>query len=60
MILAELVIRLLVAIMEAYVEELRHATPEQVQAILARRERDLTRADKIIDRVWPGWLPGTP
>lgn len=57
MILAEAILRLLVAIMEAYVEELRHAKPEQIQAILERRERDLTRADKVIDKVWPGWLP---
>jgi hypothetical protein len=57
MLLAEAIMRLLVAIMEAYVEELRHAKPEQIQAILDRRERDLTRADKVIDKVWPGWLP---
>lgn len=59
MILAELIIRLIVAIMEAYVEELRKADPTQVQAILTRRERDLARADKIIDKVWDGWLPDT-
>ena len=55
--IAEVILRFLTAIMEAHVEELRHAKPEQIQAILDRRERDLTRWDQLIDKVWPGWLP---
>lgn len=57
MTLADTILRIIAALAEAYVIEIRSATPEQVQAIVARRERDLARLDRLINIVIPGWIP---
>jgi hypothetical protein len=51
--LAEAILRIIAALLEAHVEVLRKATPEQVQAIITRHEERLARYERLRDKFLP-------
>lgn len=53
MITADLVLRIIAALLESQAELLKKATPEQVQALIDRYEARIAGFEKLLHRVMP-------
>jgi hypothetical protein len=54
MITANVVLRIIAALLECQAELLKKATPEQVQGFIDRHEERLTRFEELLKKALPG------
>lgn len=54
MLTAQVVLRIIAALLECQVQVLEKATPEQVQGFIDRHEERLARFEAILKKVMPG------